>query len=58
MQIEHSNEIELIRQTLAGNTSAFDQLVKTHRRMDLYQINLMSHIALRWSAGIPAYRRL
>ena len=32
MQIEHSNEIDLIRQTLAGNTSAFDQLVKTHRR--------------------------
>ena len=32
MQIEQSNEIDLIRQTLAGNTSAFDQLVKTHRR--------------------------
>ena len=32
MQIQHSNEIELIRQTLTGNTSAFDQLVNTHRR--------------------------
>ena len=32
MQIEHSNEIDLIRQTLAGDTSAFDLLVKTHRR--------------------------
>ena len=32
MQIQRSNEIELIRQTLAGDTSAFDQLVKTHRR--------------------------
>ena len=31
MQIEHSNEVELIRETLAGDTSAFDQLVKTHR---------------------------
>ena len=31
MQIEHSNEIDLIRQTLAGDTSAFDRLVKTHR---------------------------
>jgi RNA polymerase sigma-70 factor (ECF subfamily) len=31
MQIEHSNEVDLIRQTLAGDTSAFDQLVKTHR---------------------------
>ena len=32
MQIQRSNEIDLIRQTLAGDTSAFDQLVKTHRR--------------------------
>ena len=32
MQIQHPNEIELIRQTLAGDTSAFDQLVKAHRR--------------------------
>ena len=31
MQIEHSNEVDLIRQTLAGDTSAFDRLVKTHR---------------------------
>ena len=31
MQIEHSNEVELIRETLAGDTSAFDQLVKIHR---------------------------
>ena len=31
MQIEHSNEIDLIRQTLAGDTAAFDRLVKTHR---------------------------
>ncbi len=31
MQIEHSNEVDLIQQTLAGDTSAFDQLVKTHR---------------------------
>ena len=31
MQIEHSNEADLIQQTLAGDTSAFDQLVKTHR---------------------------
>ena len=31
MQIEHSNEIDLVRQTLAGDTSAFDRLVKTHR---------------------------
>ena len=31
MQIEHSNEVELIRQTLAGDTSAFDRLVKIHR---------------------------
>ena len=32
MQIQNSNEIDLIRQTLAGDTSAFDQLVKAHRR--------------------------
>ena len=31
MQIEHSNEADLIQQTLAGDTAAFDQLVKTHR---------------------------
>ena len=31
MQIEHSNEVDLIRQTLAGDTAAFDQLVKIHR---------------------------
>ena len=31
MQIEHSNEIDLIRQALAGDTVAFDRLVKTHR---------------------------
>ena len=31
MQIEHSNEVDLIRQTLAGDTSAFDRLVKIHR---------------------------
>ena len=31
MLIEHSNEIDLIQQTIAGNTSAFDRLVKTHR---------------------------
>ena len=31
MQIQRYNEIDLIRQTLAGNTSAFDRLVKTHR---------------------------
>ena len=31
MQIEHSNENDFIRQTLAGNTSAFDRLVKMHR---------------------------
>ena len=31
MQIERCNEINLIRQTLAGDTSAFDRLVKTHR---------------------------
>ena len=31
MQTEHSNEVDLIRQTLAGDTAAFDQLVKTHR---------------------------
>ena len=28
---ERCNEIDLIQQTLAGNTSAFDQLVKMHR---------------------------
>ena len=31
MQIERYNEVELIRQTLAGDTSAFDRLIKTHR---------------------------
>ena len=31
MQIEHFNEVDLIRQTLAGDTAAFDHLVKTHR---------------------------
>ena len=31
MQIERFNENELIRQTLAGDTSAFDRLVKTYR---------------------------
>ncbi len=31
MQIEHSNEVDLIRQTLAGDTAAFDRLVKAHR---------------------------
>ena len=31
MQIEHSNENDFIRQTLAGDTSAFDRLVKMHR---------------------------
>ena len=31
MQIERSNENDLIRQTLAGDTSAFDRLVKTYR---------------------------
>ena len=31
MQIQHSNEIDLIHQTLAGNTAAFDRLVKIHR---------------------------
>ena len=31
MQIERSNEIDLIQQTLAGNTSAFDRLVKMYR---------------------------
>ena len=31
MQIQRYNEIDLIRQTLAGDTSAFDRLVKTHR---------------------------
>ena len=31
MQIERSNENELIRQTLAGDTSAFDRLVKIYR---------------------------
>lgn len=32
MGIECCNEIDLIQQTLAGKTSAFDQLVKMHRR--------------------------
>ena len=32
MGIERCNEIDLIQQTLAGKTSAFDQLVKMHRR--------------------------
>ena len=31
MGIERCNEIDLIQQTLSGDTSAFDQLVKTHR---------------------------
>ena len=31
MKIEPSNEINLVRQTLNGDTSAFDQLVKIHR---------------------------
>lgn len=31
MKIESSNEIDLVRQTLNGDTSAFDQLVKIHR---------------------------
>lgn len=31
MGTKRCNEIDLIQQTLAGNTSAFDQLVKTHR---------------------------
>ena len=32
MGIERCNEIDLIQQTLSGDTSAFDQLVKMHRR--------------------------
>ena len=32
MGIERCNEIDLIQQTLAGKTSAFDPLVKMHRR--------------------------
>ena len=31
MKIESSNEIDLVRQTLDGDTSAFDRLVKIHR---------------------------
>ena len=31
MEIERCNEIDLIQQTLAGNSSAFNQLVKMHR---------------------------
>jgi len=31
MRIEPSNEIDLVRQTLDGDTSAFDRLVKMHR---------------------------
>ncbi len=31
METERCNEIDLIQQTLAGKTSAFDQLVKMHR---------------------------
>ena len=31
MPIEHSNEVDLIQQTLAGDTAAFDRLVKAHR---------------------------
>ena len=31
MKIEPSNEIDLVRQTLNGDTSAFDRLVKMHR---------------------------
>lgn len=31
MKIESSNEINLVRQTLNGDTSAFDRLVKVHR---------------------------
>ena len=31
MKIEYSNEIDLVRQTLNGDTSAFDRLVKIHR---------------------------
>ena len=31
MRIERYNEVELIRQTLAGDTAAFDRLIKTHR---------------------------
>ena len=31
MKIESSNEINLVRQTLNGDTSAFDRLVKIHR---------------------------
>ncbi len=31
MKIESSNEIDLVRQTLEGDTSAFDRLVKIHR---------------------------
>ena len=31
MKIECSNEIDLVRQTLNGDTSAFDRLVKIHR---------------------------
>ncbi len=32
MGIERCNEIDLIQQTLSGDTSAFDQLVNVHRR--------------------------
>ena len=32
METERCNEIDLIQQTLSGDTSAFDQLVKMHRR--------------------------
>ena len=32
MGTERCNEIDLIQQTLSGDTSAFDQLVKVHRR--------------------------
>ncbi len=31
MKIESSNEVDLVRQTLNGDTSAFDRLVKIHR---------------------------
>ena len=35
MEIERCNEIDLIQQTLAGNSSAFNQLVKMHRNNNL-----------------------
>ena len=63
MQTEHSNEIQLIQQTLAGDTAAFDQLVKLHHAA-IYML-VLSYIKnpadaedLTQRVFIQAYERL